>query len=69
MSNSHIFTLKIQCGNAAVEPEPWEELARILRETADKLEEKRDECRWFQTIYDINGNDIGRFALKHGDYT
>ena len=68
MSNSHIFVMSIACDNDAFTPEPWDELARILRAAADKLESERDGCRWFQTVRDINGNDIGRFAVKHADY-
>lgn len=68
MSKSRIFKLEVTCDNDAFEPEPWEELARILREAADKLEREREACKWFQTVRDINGNDVGRFALKHADY-
>lgn len=68
MSNSHIFTMTVNCDNDSFKPEPWEELARILREAADKLERERDTCRWFQTVRDFNGNDVGRFAVKPADY-
>lgn len=68
MSKSHIFTMSVACDNDAFEPEPWEEIARILRDAADKIERERDACRWFQTVRDVNGNDVGRFALKHADY-
>lgn len=68
MSKSHEFRLHVTCDNETFELDPWGELARILREAANKLEAERDACRWFQTIRDANGNDVGRFALKHADY-
>lgn len=43
------------------------EIARILREIADKVE--KDGCPYhFTTIHDKNGNDVGRYALKSDDY-
>jgi hypothetical protein len=68
MSNSHTFVMSLNVDNDAFTPEPWDELARILRDCADRLEKDRDTCRWFQTVRDINGNDVGRFAVKHADY-
>jgi hypothetical protein len=64
------FTLKVNCDNAAFTEHDYPtyasaapELARILREVADKIE---GGCQYdfFQTIRDVNGNDVGRFALK-----
>ena len=43
------------------------ELAGILRETARRIEE-RGLSGFFETIYDSNGNDVGRFALKPDSY-
>lgn len=41
----------------------------IARETLPvNVELERDTCRWFQTIRDANGNDVGRFALKPSSY-
>jgi hypothetical protein len=68
MSKSREFRLHVTCDNDAFDPDPYAELARILRETAARLETDRDACRWFQTIRDCNGNDVGRFALKPADY-
>lgn len=65
---SRVFQMTVRCDNAAFEPEPWEELARILREAADKIERERETCEYFQTVHDINGNDVGRFALKNAEY-
>ena len=67
MSNSQTFRLEVTCDNAAFD-DPGPELARILREAADKLESDLHSCRWFQTIRDVNGNNVGQFALKHTDY-
>lgn len=39
------------------------EIARILREIAREIE-TGGEIRWYQTIFDANGNDIGRYAHK-----
>lgn len=43
------------------------ELARILREIASKIENGAD-YNYFQTIRDINDNDVGRYAIKPDDY-
>ena len=72
---SHTFTVKIDCGNAAFCDEAGNvtndsaapELARILREIADRIEAGTD-YGWFKTILDVNGNDVGRFAMKPGKY-
>lgn len=48
------FTLTINCGNAAFEDRNAE-LARILREFADKLERGVDNG----TLRDFNGNVVG----------
>lgn len=62
---SKVFTVKINCGNAAFEdaPTPDYEIARILRAIADKLEDD-GSSGFYETIFDSNGNDVGRFALK-----
>jgi hypothetical protein len=40
---------------------------RILRAVADRIE-SGDEYQMFRTIFDANGNDVGRFALKDESY-
>ena len=57
------FTLKIDTDSAAFEGDPSPELARILRGIADHIE-RGGEYEFFQTILDVNGNDVGRYALK-----
>lgn len=73
------FRAMFDCGNAAFHPDdqdddcevddlnpPTEmrgEIARILRQIADKVE-AGEECHHHRTIFDVNGNDVGRFVLK-----
>lgn len=61
---SNTFRITINTDNAAFDPEPALELSRILREIADRLDLVGQPPSHYQTIYDINGNDCGRFALK-----
>ncbi len=63
------FRLYVDTENDAFDPNPDLELARILRKVADDLEFSIDVGMEpigfpFQTIFDVNGNDVGRFALK-----
>lgn len=72
-----IFTLTINTGNSAfgddesdeqaragdVSPERARETARILREIAKRIEEG-DITTYMRTVYDANGNDVGRAAFK-----
>ncbi len=53
------FTLTIDCDNAAFEEQPAQELARILRDVAARIERGTD-CG---TVHDINGNTVGRFDM------
>ena len=56
--------INIQADNEAFENDNREhELARILREIAQRLE-SGEQFGWFLTIFDVNGNDVGRVALK-----
>jgi len=58
-----IFTVAVDTRNAAFDPDPTPEIARILRAVADRVE-KGEDCSHYLTIFDVNGNDVGRFALK-----
>jgi hypothetical protein len=61
---SNVFTVQIRTDNDAFQDgNEQAELARILRGIAARLEAGED-VYYFQTIFDINGNDVGRFALK-----
>lgn len=61
-----MFTLYIHTESAAFEDEPVPETARILRAVADRLESGTDASH-FLTIFDINGNDVGRFKLGENE--
>jgi hypothetical protein len=53
-----MFRIKIETGNAAFEDDNKEyEIARILREAADKIEGGQTTGN----LYDINGNRVGEF--------
>lgn len=52
--------IKILMDNAAFEDQPATELARILRNLAEKIESGTCAC----TLYDLNGNSVGRFEVS-----
>jgi hypothetical protein len=60
-----MFTLKIKTANAAFDPYPEMEVARILREVANRLENGTDAG----TISEMNGNRCGSFYLTGGKAT
>ena len=67
-TETQIFRLTIRCGDDALADSATDghELARILRDIADKVE---GGAPWaYQTVRDINGNDVGRYALKPESY-
>lgn len=53
------FKLTIDCGNAAFDPTPDYEIARILRSMADRLEGLNLDADTVVNLYDINGNHCG----------
>jgi hypothetical protein len=60
------FRLYIDTDNAAFGDDAASrnmETARILRKIADRLEAGEDFL-FYQTLFDINGNDVGRAAFK-----
>lgn len=59
--------LKIRCVNAAFEDDPRAECARILREVADRLDNGSDYADLYETLHDINGNDVGRVKLHQSE--
>jgi hypothetical protein len=61
------FMVNIHTDNEAFDYDPSQELARLLRKIADELDAGGDYAM-FQTIRDINGNDVGAYALKPEDY-
>jgi len=56
------FSVTVKCDNAAFDPDPLEELARIIRDLADRL----DRGVAFGSIRDVNGNCVGSFAIHDG---
>jgi hypothetical protein len=53
------LNVAVTCENAAFENDPGPECARILRKIADQIEAGHDA----KTIFDANGNDVGRWRL------
>jgi hypothetical protein len=62
MNDTKVFRLAIETDNVAFNT-PGLEIARILRACADKIDQEGVGFQ-SQTIRDINGNDVGRYALK-----
>ena len=63
------FLLRINTENAAFDEFPYVELARMLREIADKIEyQSRVDLHCFQNARDINGNTVGQYAIKPAGY-
>jgi len=57
--NKNSFQVNIKCTNAAFHDDRNNEVARILRELADKL----DNGYMQANLFDLNGNNVGS-----GDY-
>jgi hypothetical protein len=57
-----VFQFFANVGNAAFDGEGrGPEIVRLLRDAADRIE--REGVPWgFQTLRDVNGNDVGRFG-------
>ena len=53
------FKLEIKCDNAAFADYPGEEIAQILKDLADKVEDYADFDFEF-TLRDSNGNKVGK---------
>jgi len=58
------FRLTITCENAAFEDDPSQEIARILRLLAARMDDKTEEFDTIVTLRDVNGNECGHAALK-----
>ncbi len=59
------LTIEMSLDNAAFEDDPAPEIARILRQLADKLEGRGidDEI----LLWDINGNRVGKAVITTDD--
>lgn len=55
------FRLHIKSGNAALHDEPEREVARLLKQTARRIEGGDTSA----TLYDINGNPVGHYWLAY----
>ena len=60
-----MFRLEIKTANAAFDPDPCGEIARLLRDAADRIE------RGFlggtlDPLIDVNGNRVGSYVLERG---
>ena len=63
------FIIRIGMENAAfAEGNEGAELARILRKLSDSIESDGEAPRSFENIRDVNGNTVGQYAAKPGDY-
>ena len=62
--DNEMFRIEIQTDNAAFDPDPGPELARILRELAARLDDGVDLAEPIR-LRDINGNTVGS-ALRVG---
>lgn len=60
------FRLYITAENVAFEDAPEHEIARILRDTATRLEEG-EGFDTYRNLLDLNGNVVGTAALKYKD--
>lgn len=63
-----VFQLYIRAENAAFYDEegnyyPNEELSRILEQISDEVVDDLNDGFW-KTIFDRDGNDVGRWAIK-----
>lgn len=60
------FRVSIECDNAAFDfPDREVEIARILREVANRVERWNDhETGKAKDLRDINGNTVGQFWLE-----
>lgn len=56
MIENNKIEISLNMRNAAFDDRPMSEVARILRELADKIENTGDADR---TLYDVNGNKVG----------
>lgn len=61
------FELHIECDNAVFQGTVLGEVARILKSEAEKMARFGDEEIWDNTLFDLNGNKVGRATLKEHD--
>jgi len=54
------MNVRINTDNAAFRPDPTFEIARILRELADRIEWGEEDGK----LTDVNGNVVGHFQIR-----
>jgi hypothetical protein len=60
------LTLTIEMDNAAFSPDPNDEVARILRDLADRFDNNQFKIRYLGSLVsllDVNGNYVGNVVL------
>lgn len=63
------FLVRISLGNDVFACDGSLEIARMLRELADKVEsQSMQEMGRFQNMHDVNGNTCGQYAIKPEGY-
>lgn len=62
-----MLKLRIECGNAAFSDMPGEEIARIMRDLADKLARAQPGDELSGVVRDVNGNFAGEWTLDLSD--
>lgn len=63
------FLVRVSLGNDAFSCDGTLELARMLRELADKVEsQSMQDMSRFQNMRDVNGNPCGQYAIKPEGY-
>ncbi len=64
---AHSIVIKIRTDNDAFEPDETGEVARILRDAADRIEtfalDRQPDDNRQVTLYDINGNLVGSLTI------
>src|SRR5262245_19344558 len=58
------FVLTIDCDNAAFEVDKYETVADMLEDVARRLRRGDDFSNGYRSLFDVNGNEVGRAAFK-----
>jgi hypothetical protein len=61
------LTLTIEMDNVAFFPDPNDEVARILRDLADRLDDNKVKIKYLGSLVslrDVNGNKVGNVVVS-----
>ena len=58
------FSFNLNTENSGFDDNIRAEIGRILRDTADRVEQGDADNGLHQSLFDINGNVVGTFVLK-----